>query len=62
MNTISEMELSELQFEFQRIDDELAELDELCDLLDLEDAHFSGEFSEEHQTFDTEQSEYDYWS
>lgn len=58
MNNISEMELSELQFEFQRIDDEL---DELCALLELEDAHFSEELSVEHQTFDTELSEYDYW-
>ena len=42
MNNISEMEFSELRFEFQRIDDEL---DELCELLELEDTHFFEESS-----------------
>ena len=57
MNNISEMEFSELRFEFQRIDDEL---DELCELLELEDTHFFEESSAEHQAFDNALSEYDY--
>jgi len=61
MNNINEIEFSELRFEFQRIDDELDELDALCELLELEDTHFSEELSADHQNFDTALSEYDYW-
>ncbi len=56
MINISEIELSELQFEFQRIDDEL---DELCELLDLKNSHFSEELTEEQQIVDNTLSEYD---